>query len=1356
MSFLRLCLMLVLYAAGLITSAGFVSAQPPFGRFPFGASIPDVDPCPPGCSVAGPNPANWSVYHNLDQLQGCKYTLFYEFSLADGVIDDPNTPHRIYACTSHGADWANLPNSTAGTIPAKHVAATYEIGWSSGGDPFAAAEIQILSKQMRQYLASGYGATKRAAILFARLGRGVVGLYIGKGLQNEGVGSVALKTLEDSIPSLSQEPVVASSLGMQLCKPGDDGDHIFGFIATSNASFAPVQEALKSWSNAECLSFEKTKNVSGLAFLVTPSAANTTAGNTTLSSTFGSRGLRSRRLSTRGDCRTIQVVSGDGCASLASKCGISGADFMKYNPQPDLCSTLQPLQHVCCSDGTLPDFRPKPNPDGSCATYTVAPGDTCAGIAAANSLTVDELDAFNSQTWGWMGCPTLWSNAIICLSSGSPPMPAPLQGTQCGPQVPGTTAPPAGTDLGSLNPCPLNACCDIWGQCGTTAEFCTNTSTGAPGTAKPGTNGCISNCGTDVVRSDPPAVFRSIAYFEGFGLSRPCLYEDALQLDTSKYTHLHFAFAGLTEDFQVHFQDSLTEWEFQNFKSIRGPARILSIGGWDFSTDPSTYTIFRQGVTSANRLTLAKNIANFIISNNLDGVDIDWEYPGAPDIPDIPPDDKDGGLNYMAFLVVLKNLLPGKSVSIAAPASYWYLKAFPIAQMSKFLDYIVFMTYDLHGQWDAGGSWSQDGCLQGNCLRSHVNLTETINALSVPSNKVVVGVASYGRSFAMADAGCYTQDCFYLGDRFNSMALPGPCTATAGYISNAEIKSILNNATRVNVAYVDEASNSNILVYDDVQWVGWMSDGVKSMRTSMYRQLNMGGVTDWAADLDDFHDEPPPPSSSWSELILELKAGKNPNLRGLTPDGNWSSLTCDDDSMDAADYTPSQRWSMMDADDAWMDVIKVWKQTYEPAKKKTFSEAVALTVGVHVDVECGSFSETNNCDQMELSGCLNNNPASGEIWNSLVGIHQMYASYHQAIIEAAALTIDPALQDFENKFAPVPPPEDDRWLDFVLDLLSVGVGAVAKPFFEGYIATLPAFKGQETIVNHTEEITELLTKGVTGIAKQGSDDGGFPKWSPELQAEFSATLGTVLTGWAAAAEAAVGALFNGTDESINMLTTLISGGNFIDGSVDGTPESMPNGTSHDTQSALNAIVAKVFFAYAIPAVWNASGQAVFVMDTGFACGTVDPMGGDLSTDTMHATWGCWDNMLYYLVNPAGASQDCDGSSDTAVTCRDNMFSAPPGIDSLDGNTRFGGITVQDLIAGSVRTYIQNGRQNGGPVADPTNSVTFSDLYNSDITTPGFIRLPVCSVDMARRAWSTAGIHGSEGIANEPYYPCVPS
>ena len=60
-----------------------------------------------------------------------------------------------------------------------------------------------------------------------------------------------------------------------------------------------------------------------------------------------------------------------------------------------------------------------------------------------------------------------------------------------------------------------------------------------------------------------------------------------------------------------------------------------------------------------------------------------------------------------------------KSVSIAAPASYWYLQAFPIDQIAEVIDYIVYMTYDLHGQWDYGQANSFDECDSGKCIRSH-------------------------------------------------------------------------------------------------------------------------------------------------------------------------------------------------------------------------------------------------------------------------------------------------------------------------------------------------------------------------------------------------------------------------------------------------------------------------------------------------------------------------------------------------------------------------------------------------------------------------------------------------------------
>jgi hypothetical protein len=60
-------------------------------------------------------------------------------------------------------------------------------------------------------------------------------------------------------------------------------------------------------------------------------------------------------------CEAIQVESGDSCAALATKCGITPTEFTKYNPGSSFCAKSIPKQHVCCSSGSLSDFSPKPN-----------------------------------------------------------------------------------------------------------------------------------------------------------------------------------------------------------------------------------------------------------------------------------------------------------------------------------------------------------------------------------------------------------------------------------------------------------------------------------------------------------------------------------------------------------------------------------------------------------------------------------------------------------------------------------------------------------------------------------------------------------------------------------------------------------------------------------------------------------------------------------------------------------------------------------------------------------------------------------------------------------------------------------
>ncbi|KAJ7794964.1 hypothetical protein B0H14DRAFT_2392137, partial [Mycena olivaceomarginata] len=55
----------------------------------------------------------------------------------------------------------------------------------------------------------------------------------------------------------------------------------------------------------------------------------------------------------RANCTTTTVASGDSCATLATRCGLSGNQFTSFNPGLD-CSKLAVDQWVCCTTGTLP------------------------------------------------------------------------------------------------------------------------------------------------------------------------------------------------------------------------------------------------------------------------------------------------------------------------------------------------------------------------------------------------------------------------------------------------------------------------------------------------------------------------------------------------------------------------------------------------------------------------------------------------------------------------------------------------------------------------------------------------------------------------------------------------------------------------------------------------------------------------------------------------------------------------------------------------------------------------------------------------------------------------------------------
>ncbi|TLD25413.1 hypothetical protein PspLS_05914 [Pyricularia sp. CBS 133598] len=1399
----------------------------------FRTPIPVRNLCPETCKVAGYQPSNWTVLGEFGQLQACDNPLLVDFSIYIPVTDK----QQIRTCKVEGDDFYTRDDSnpfvSASLSSLKSEEVVPHLAWTPAasqndiGGKVATQSVEHLER----YLRTGPGAENRT-IMFATVSGSTVGVYVGADLVNPSVSEKLFPAFVESLLSVGIADSKASVL--QVCD-GRSSNQIFGLIAAASADFHTVHEAVGTWSNGSCVdtsSYEEVLKLSPTAIaVVRPKAASTTVNSNT---TYGLARLITNStgravLKARADCRTIDVKPGNGCGNLVDRCGggLTVQDFYRFNPNPNLCSTLQPGQLVCCSSGTLPvppepkpnadgtcktervdegddcgklvtlcgitpnqftqyntllnlcatlqpgqrvcctpgslpDIRPKNKADGSCFPYKIKPDDFCAKVAMTSGLTVNELESMNKDTWGWNGCANgFWPDNWICLSEGTPPFPAPIANAVCGPQKPGTIMPKGSSsrDWAKLNPCPLNSCCNVWGQCGTTADFCIDTNTGPPGTARKDTYGCISNCGMGLIRSGPPAQFIKLGYFEAWNLGRSCLNMDVSQIDPS-YTHVHFAFGMIDDNFEIYFEDRLSQTQFERFKELKGPKRIISFGGWVFSAELGNYHIFRNGVNPENRERLADNLVNFVIANSLDGLDIDWEYPSAPNLGEgVPQGEPDEALNYLRLLASIRRKMPkDRSLSIAAPASYWYLKQFPIAAMSELLDYIVYMTYDLHGQWDAGNKWATPGCPTGNCLRSHVNRTLTMDSLvmitkaGVPSNKVLVGVSSYGRSFQMADPSCTGPNCRYTGDRSTSFARKGECTDTAGYISNAEINAIGGNT------WLDVESNSNIMVSGDL-WVGYMDDALKAARTRTYQAYNFGGTIDWAVDLQQFHNPPGEPGTTWGNFkVRALMSLEVEGCKRTERTGDWINKSCTERVVrKESEYTPEERWSGLDCKAAWHDARLTWETcaTDEQRENGLFARKIAEVFHMPGGYRCRDRAENTDCEA--ITTCVQRHDVEGDysgacgfwVWNSITAVHNMIRNYWRSLdIAGADLLRDK--DAFIKTFAPTREGGEEL-LELVFGLLQIPLGIAGSRFFGSSLMSKAFFSGP---AGDTKK--ELLEEAVGGIAGIGMDEAKnqIKNLGKMDSVDFTILYNDTITNWKNQMDTLLRKIFDGSPKSVQAIENLISDGKMLPGINGGGWKTSEHTDAWNQEKAIQ----RAFYALTIPRAWDLNGYSpVLVRFTG---GKKNGCDIDASRyffvhwDVYNVAWRCFEGESWILAGVRHSENSMCGPGTPGMPCTPQVRWT---LDVLDGieeirDGKWGGITIDDLIHGAYNTWRANDQTN--KLGDPSTFATPKSGPETladprlDITVPGFIRIPVCSAEEVKKNLALG-----RKRANTPNYPC---
>lgn len=376
--------------------------------------------------------------------------------------------------------------------------------------------------------------------------------------------------------------------------------------------------------------------------------------------------------------------------------------------------------------------------------------------------------------------------------------------------------------------CPLNVCCSQHGFCGTTSEFCDA--------------GCQNGCGGSKMPQAGGGNGNVVGgYYASWASSRPCDAWTPSAIDPRTYTHLFYAFARISRG--VMATPTSTEAAdmraFTALKSRNPLVKLLvSVGGWAFNDPGPTQREFHNiALSSASRARFISSALRFMNQYGFDGIDIDWEYPVAEERGGAPEDKN----NYLLLVQEMRAVFGnGKLITIAAPASYWYLRHFLIGEMAQHLDFINLMTYDFHGVWN------QNNVL-GTKLRSQTDIRMIREALdlcardSVPAGKIVIGIAYYGRSYTLASSSCTTiESCDFSGP-----GNPGRCTSAAGVLSWREIQNIAT-ANRL-TPILDTQSMSKILTWDN-QWVSFDDEETHKFRRDFAKSNNLGGFMIWSID----------------------------------------------------------------------------------------------------------------------------------------------------------------------------------------------------------------------------------------------------------------------------------------------------------------------------------------------------------------------------------------------------------------------------------------------------------------------------------------------------------------------------
>ena len=290
-------------------------------------------------------------------------------------------------------------------------------------------------------------------------------------------------------------------------------------------------------------------------------------------------------------------------------------------------------------------------------------------------------------------------------------------------------------------------------------------------------------------------------------------------IDVWRLSHINYAFVDIKDNrawLHNEATDTINLRKLSEMRGLNPELKVLiSIGGWTWSKNFSDAVL-----TDTSTQNFASSEVAIVAKYNLDGVDIDWEYPGMiGDSNTYRPEDKQGYTNLFrhlrADLDSLSKITRMKYyVTTAVGGSQDYIDHTEMDKVQQYTDYINVMSYDYAGGSDSLSNHHTNLFVSSGDTNQY-SADRSIRAFlaaGVPPSKIVIGVAFYGKGWQMtsnANNGLYQRALKGArggGFTFLKDSLVDKNGFTRYWDDRAKAPYLFNEDKRLFISYDDEQS----------------------------------------------------------------------------------------------------------------------------------------------------------------------------------------------------------------------------------------------------------------------------------------------------------------------------------------------------------------------------------------------------------------------------------------------------------------------------------------------------------------------------------------------------------------------